>query len=278
MSTAFVMSGGGAKGAFQMGVLQQLDKAGVKADAVYGTSVGALNSAGYAYSNVDYMTQLWMDIEGPKWYMPWTPSPDILAFNWSTLALCSDGIYNLSPLADQLDKHFQGTPTCEATVCSVSLKTGEIRYTSTKDSSREDFLKATIASAAIPTAMSPVDGEWVDGGVREQTPVAKAVADGHDNIIILSCNPLVKNPPYPFTEPGLFLRFVSLGWRAINDVMEHQIFLSGFAPFMNQIPNVKFQVYAPDVVYMDTLDFDPAKIRKAMAAGAAATPISLPPF
>ena len=280
MSTAYVLSGGGAKGAFQVGVIQQLEKQGIKPDALYGTSVGALNAAGYAYSGIDYMYNLWIDIEGKKWYKPWTPSADILSFNWSTLVGFSDGLYNLNPLAAQLNKHLVGPPTCEAVVCAVNLETGEVKYTSSKNTTREDFLKATIGSATIPTAMSPIDGVWVDGGVREQTPVMQAVLDGHENIIIVSCNPLVPNSIDPWTMPGPFLKLINLGWRAVNDLMEHQIFLNGFNPFRFPMAgsNVKFQVYAPDILLMDTLEFDPVKIKNAIAAGQVAVPITAPPF
>ena len=42
---AIALEGGGAKGAYEVGVWRALDEAGVRFDAVAGTSVGALNGA-----------------------------------------------------------------------------------------------------------------------------------------------------------------------------------------------------------------------------------------
>ncbi len=45
MKRAIVLSGGGAKGAYQMGVWKAIKKLGISYDIVTGTSVGALNAA-----------------------------------------------------------------------------------------------------------------------------------------------------------------------------------------------------------------------------------------
>ena len=42
---AFVLGGGGSRGALQVGALQVLLETGVQPDMVIGTSVGALNAA-----------------------------------------------------------------------------------------------------------------------------------------------------------------------------------------------------------------------------------------
>ena len=42
---AIALEGGGAKGGYEIGVWKALDEAGVKYNAVSGTSVGALNGA-----------------------------------------------------------------------------------------------------------------------------------------------------------------------------------------------------------------------------------------
>jgi len=43
-----VLSGGGAKGAYEVGFLKYLAEEGIQADAIAGTSIGALNGAIYA--------------------------------------------------------------------------------------------------------------------------------------------------------------------------------------------------------------------------------------
>src|SRR5512137_1161935 len=50
---AFVLGGGGARGALQVGALRALFEAGFKPDLLVGTSIGAVNAAGLALWGVD---------------------------------------------------------------------------------------------------------------------------------------------------------------------------------------------------------------------------------
>src|SRR4051794_20166913 len=62
-TTAFVMAGGATRGASQVGMLQALTEAGIRADLVVGTSIGALNGACYAesptFAALDRLARLW---------------------------------------------------------------------------------------------------------------------------------------------------------------------------------------------------------------------------
>ena len=61
--TAFVLAGGGSRGAVQVGMLQELIRRGIRADRVYGASVGAINGAAYAgqptMGNAERMADIW---------------------------------------------------------------------------------------------------------------------------------------------------------------------------------------------------------------------------
>jgi NTE family protein len=50
---AFVLGGGGARGALQVGALRALLEAGYRPDLLIGTSIGAINAAGLALWGVD---------------------------------------------------------------------------------------------------------------------------------------------------------------------------------------------------------------------------------
>src|SRR5438874_12297265 len=45
MNIGLVLAGGGAKGAYQIGVLRALDEAGIRPAIISGTSIGAFNAA-----------------------------------------------------------------------------------------------------------------------------------------------------------------------------------------------------------------------------------------
>jgi predicted acylesterase/phospholipase RssA len=63
-----VLEGGGAKGAWQFGVLKALDEAGIKFDYVAGSSVGALNGALWAAGRLDLGDELWNSLSLSKVY------------------------------------------------------------------------------------------------------------------------------------------------------------------------------------------------------------------
>lgn len=61
-SYGLVFEGGGAKGAYEIGVWKALSKLGIKIDAVVGTSVGALNGALVAQGDLDKALNIWENI------------------------------------------------------------------------------------------------------------------------------------------------------------------------------------------------------------------------
>ena len=75
---AFVLSGGGTKGAYQAGVLKKLEELGHVPDRIYGASIGALNAMGFSYGNADTLMDFWKSIKCRQ---------DALKFNWNALSL-----------------------------------------------------------------------------------------------------------------------------------------------------------------------------------------------
>src|SRR3954469_25255114 len=66
-----VLQGGGALGAYQVGVYQALHEAGLEPDWVIGTSIGAINAsliAGNAPENrIERLQEFWRRMEHPSW-------------------------------------------------------------------------------------------------------------------------------------------------------------------------------------------------------------------
>ena len=65
---ALVLSGGGARGAYQMGVWKALKKLHIKFDIVTGTSIGAINGMMYVQNNYYKCLNLWQTIDFSKLY------------------------------------------------------------------------------------------------------------------------------------------------------------------------------------------------------------------
>ena len=60
---AIVFSGGGARGAYQIGVWKALRKLNMKFDIVTGTSVGAFNGALYVQGNFRKAYKIWWNMK-----------------------------------------------------------------------------------------------------------------------------------------------------------------------------------------------------------------------
>lgn len=69
-SFGLVFAGGGGKGAWQLGVWKALEEAGIRASAVSGTSVGALNAALYAQGDYERAVEAWMSISNNQLLAP----------------------------------------------------------------------------------------------------------------------------------------------------------------------------------------------------------------
>lgn len=63
MKIGLCLSGGGAKGAYQAGVIKALYDKGIRFDVVAGTSIGAINGYYIYTNNVEKLSKMWINIE-----------------------------------------------------------------------------------------------------------------------------------------------------------------------------------------------------------------------
>lgn len=180
MSIAFVFSGEAARGAFQAGIARELASVGVFADEVYGTSSGAINAMGYSYLGPEKLALKWKDIDSIK-----------KVFKSNGLSsLWRSGVYNAQPLHDLIyDIASKNVWQIPVTVSRVNLHTGELQYVRNVKSYPAEFSNAVVSSAAIPGVVEPILGTWVDGGIRTQAPLKRAIEDGHDEIFVIVATP-----------------------------------------------------------------------------------------
>ena len=254
---ALVLSGGGAKGAFQVGVLKSLEKVGVKPDIIYGTSIGAVNAVGYAGAGIDDLTTMWTDIE---------KFSHIASFNWSSLWGGSTGFYNLNPTKKRLKAILKDELSCEVVVCKVELGSGLVKYAR---STEDNFVNSVIASGSIPVVFEAVDG-CVDGGLREKTPLKKAIKEGATDIHVVLTSPIL-NYPKCNSVGECSTSIIKVAMRSI-DIMEHEVFLNDIEKLLeyNKKPNKKtinLFVYAPVKELMGPFDFNKEDIKAAMKQG-----------
>jgi predicted acylesterase/phospholipase RssA len=258
----FVLSGGGAKGSFQVGVLKKLTEKGIIPDVIYGTSVGALNAAGYSYIGIDKLEEIWLKIKR---------NSDIIKFQLGTIFFTTKGLYSTAPLRSLLESFIQGTPSIKTTpvVCVNNLYTGSVVYIDPLTCPRYGmtFVDAVLASASMPLAMEPVNDVWVDGGVRETVPLRIAIDEGAVDIYVICCSPWKRN-----SEASKEIKnWLNVGARTL-DILTHEIFINDIQCCLrtNDVKGkrrVNLHLYAPNETFIDTLDFKPEKIRIGISKG-----------
>lgn len=242
---ALVLGGGGGKGAYQAGVISRLGTY----DLIIGTSVGALNAVGLSYLGSAGLTDLWMGIKGLS---------DLFSFAWS-----NQGVFSPKPLAKIIDRvTHDHDPSVATWVCSVRLEDSRVIYSRSGDT---DFPRMAVASCSIPGAIVPTvwNGDtYVDGGVRENAPVQRAIDLGATEIDVVLCNPLEWDTSWQPLDHDLFP--VAHYMTRAFDIMSHEMMINDLRPGC--------RVWAPEKDLGGVLDFDPKQIRRIYELGRRAQP------
>jgi len=254
---AFVLSGGGFKGAFQAGALKALERSGIFCDSIYGVSTGAINAFGYAYGTAEKLVEFWKAIKHRTDIL----FPVIWKLFWMK------GLYNLKPLQKKMHQYADNEESrCRAVASYVNLETGNLSYQDNSD--YELFIEAVLASAAQPPIIEPINNYLADGGIREQTPLKKAIDDGANEIYVILTAPYKsKEDSWQWKFPYLFSYIA----RSV-DIMCHEVFMEDIqtALMYNNLPNKKkvdIKIIAPEFSLYDTFDVSDTNIQFAISSG-----------
>jgi len=192
--TLFVLGGGGALGAFQVGGLLALTEAGIAPDALFGSSAGALNAAFLAsdpsLGRARQLAAWWSDAGSRRVLAPgrWTQLRGVAG----AVASRADALLDERPLRSLVSTHVGAHDLSELavplTVTTTCLDCGQARH-----HDRAPVTDLLVASCSLPGLFPPVrlgDGHaHVDGGVLCGVPLGAALATaGPDDIVyVLDC-------------------------------------------------------------------------------------------
>lgn len=194
---AFVLGGGGALGAYEVGMLKALFAAGVRPDLVLGTSVGAINGAAVAaepsQASVERLIDLWTGLGRAGVFA------GSLVGRVSTAVRSRTHLYTPAPLVELLRTHLPVAAVEELTV-PFQCVAASIEHAAEHWFDSGPLVPAVLASSAVPGLLPPValDGEhFVDGGLVNSIPVGRAVALGAREIYVLQVGRIER----PLTPP-----------------------------------------------------------------------------
>lgn len=194
---ALVLGGGGARGSYQVGMLEHLVRElGLDFQIIRGVSVGALNAAYLAQASVEGDSLENLKRQIVKLKELWTKRIDgnssvykNRAGTYAGLLAGADSLFSLEPLKKLIKSDLDMTRLKESgrdfKVGYASLVSGKY-FEARADA--DHFFEKLVASATIPVVFPHIelDGDaLVDGGVRNITPLNSAFSGKPDEIYVL---------------------------------------------------------------------------------------------
>ncbi len=185
--TALVLSGGAARGAYEMGVWQALRELGVHIDMACGTSIGSMNAYIIALGDYEKARDMWLDMK----------TEEVFDFDRAL----QEGGGSFTGIRDILMKNFPEEGVRASSVdfglCTVRLneeasmdpKTWTPLYLWTKDVPEGRMMDYVLASCSCYPVVKPyeIDGsKYLDGGFYDYMPVSMALKAGAQRIIAVN--------------------------------------------------------------------------------------------
>lgn len=208
---AFVLGGGGARGAYEIGVYQALREVGWQFDIVTGTSVGSINGAVFATGDYELAEEIWQKLDtGMVFNVDVDETLDLKTKTSLILRSLAkemiktgggDGKRLRAMLEQYIDEEKLRNSPIEyglATVDMNSLKLTELTKNEIPEGKLIDYI---MASASIFPAIKPqkIDSvTYMDGGILEQMPMDLAIKCGAQDIIAVELDGegmMHKKPP-----------------------------------------------------------------------------------
>ena len=237
MKRALVLSGGGARGAFQVGVMKYLNEINWKPDLICGTSVGAVNAVAYGTGmSINQLTGLWRTYQRKKMYRVTLPIIIRSLRSRKRFSPLSD----TRPLKKLLMEHLKienlRNSTTEVLIAALNMNTGQINYFNQHVIEIDHIMAASAIPGLFPWHYIDNEPYW-DAGLMVNTPITPALERGAEEIIAVLLSPV---GAFKQQLPRTPLEVAEL-------VFEH--FLIG--SYTNSLPNSSWQVN-PDAVCHET--------------------------
>jgi NTE family protein len=269
LPTALILTGGGAKGAYEAGAVAALVEAGLPIRLVAGSSAGALSAAMIVAGRADRLEATWRSITREQVYSVRVPTFFAgLLPGWLTLrALGSaSSLLDPRPLRELIAASVELERIRRSPIGLIVTTTDLARRESRVFDNQTVTVDALVAAAAVPGLFPAVavDGALlVDGGLTGRAPVLEALeaAPVGRALVVLSYAPEEHVAP-----PTTIRRTME---EAFETAMLHQIRRDvELARFRH--PATEFQLLTPSApLRLRPLEFDSDAIARALALGRA---------
>lgn len=228
-SWGLVLSGGGGKGAYQLGVYRALIESGLFAciNGISGASIGAINAVLFAMNDYDIALKAWSSIN-PELFLSPREIPDTLLKDVSDVIsgiadntiigsiselAHTNGIFSrdglLKLLRANIDYHrISSSPyAIYANAITGEQSDSNVKYFALNDRTPEMIEDIILASSALPYIYEPVmiDGlPYRDGGLLDNIPVRPLAELGMKHIIVVRLDP-ASHIPYSYADSADYI-------------------------------------------------------------------------
>ncbi|MEZ3162144.1 patatin-like phospholipase family protein [Microbacterium sp. BWT-B31] len=183
---AFVLGGGGIRGAVEIGMLRALLERGIQPDLVVGTSIGAINGALVASDPtpavVDTLMAAWTSTEANAVY------GESLLSQFGRFVRTKTHLNSPAPLRALLERALGADARFEELAVRLRVVAANIEHAAETVFDSGPLIPAILASASVPGLFPPteIDGEhYIDGGIVNSIPIEAAVRAGARTIFVL---------------------------------------------------------------------------------------------
>ncbi len=193
---ALVLGGGGAKGFAHLGVLEELDKAGIVPDLIIGCSAGSIVGSLYAANP---------DIQALKQLLLTSKRSEVIAGSFKDWPY---SIYNKDQLAQYLRDNLKVHDFAQTKIPFIATA-ANLQYGNLTSFSTGNMIDPIVASAALPGAFAPVqigDQYFIDCSAADPVPVRVAKNLGFETIVAVNIAEQL-----PHTSPNHLLGVVRRG-------------------------------------------------------------------
>jgi NTE family protein len=268
--TALVLSGGGAKAAWDAGVVRGLVDAGVRITLVAGSSAGALDGVMLADGRLDRLESMWRTMTRDRVYVikPGVVFSGLLP-GWATAAMLShvSSLMDPSPLRELVASTVDFDRVRRSLVRVVVVTTDLVSREPRIFDNASVTLDALMAATALPGVFPPVEVNGhalVDGGLVGRAPVIEALEQAQN------VRRAVVAVSYAADENGRRPKGLRVALEeAFETAMVHQI-RRDVELARHRHPDVDVQVLTPSApLDLRPLDFEPDVLSRAFDRGVA---------